>query len=293
MKRSHILVGIVFLVLLLDQALKIWVKTNMSYGEYFTLLGFDWARIHFAENPGMAFGATLGPSQGKIILGLFVLATIAFVIYFFKNRAKLDISLALVSAFLIVVALALGFGLSASNGDYGKLALSLFRIAAVFFLIYYIGLLLEAKVHFGLLLSFALILAGALGNIIDSVIYGQIFSASYVHGPVAELFPAEGGYAGFLYGKVVDMFHFPLFKGYFPSWFPFWSGEPYEFFRPVFNLADTSISLGVINILLFQRDFFAEVENATEEATQQDTTTTTMNTVEKSVDNLGGDTSGE
>lgn len=293
MKRSHILVGIVFLVLLLDQALKIWVKTNMSYGEYFTLLGFDWARIHFVENPGMAFGATLGPSQGKIILGLFVLATIAFVIYFFKNRAKLDISPTLVSAFLIVVALALGFGLNANNGDYGKLALSLFRIAAVFFLIYYIGLLLEAKVHFGLLLSFALILAGALGNIIDSVIYGQIFSASYVHGPVAELFPAEGGYAGFLYGKVVDMFHFPLFKGYFPSWFPFWSGEPYEFFRPVFNLADTSISLGVINILLFQRDFFAEVENATEEATQQDTTTTTMNTVEKSVDNLGGDTSGE
>jgi len=293
LKRSHILVGIVFLVLLLDQALKIWVKTNMSYGEYFTLLGFDWARIHFVENPGMAFGATLGPSQGKIILGLFVLATIAFVIYFFKNRAKLDISPTLVSAFLIVVALALGFGLNANNGDYGKLALSLFRIAAVFFLIYYIGLLLEAKVHFGLLLSFALILAGALGNIIDSVIYGQIFSASYVHGPVAELFPAEGGYAGFLYGKVVDMFHFPLFKGYFPSWFPFWSGEPYEFFRPVFNLADTSISLGVINILLFQRDFFAEVENATEEATQQDTTTTTMNTVEKSVDNLGGDTSGE
>ena len=83
MKRSHILVGIVLLVLLLDQALKFWVKTNMSYGEYFTLLGLDWARIHFVENPGMAFGATLGPNQGKIILGLFVLATISFVIYFF------------------------------------------------------------------------------------------------------------------------------------------------------------------------------------------------------------------
>jgi len=264
LKRSHILVSIVLLVLALDQALKVWVKTNMSYGEYFTLLDFDWARIHFVENPGMAFGATLGPSQGKIILGLFVLATIAFVIYFFKNRTKLGIPIGLVGSFLIVIALALGFGLSTSNGDYGKLALSLFRIAAVFFLIYYIGQLLQAKVHFGLLLSFALILAGALGNIIDSVIYGQIFSASYVHGPVAELFPAEGGYAGFLYGKVVDMFHFPLFKGYFPSWFPFWSGEPFEFFRPVFNLADTSISLGVINILLFQRDFFAEVEEASE-----------------------------
>lgn len=283
LKRSHILVGIVLLVLLLDQALKIWVKTNMSYGEYFTLLGLDWARIHFVENPGMAFGATLGPSQGKIILGLFVLAAISFVIYFVKNRAKLGISLGLVSAFLIVVALALGFGLNANNGDYGKLALSLFRIAAVFFLIYYIDQLLQAEVHFGLLLSFSLILAGALGNIIDSVIYGQIFSASYVHGPVAELFPEEGGYAGFLYGKVVDMFHFPLFKGYFPSWFPFWSGEPFEFFRPVFNLADTSISLGVINILLFQRDFFAEVEEATE---NKEATQSTMSVEEKTIDEV-------
>ncbi len=209
MKRSHIIIIIVLLVLFLDQALKVWVKTNMEYGEYFNLLGFDWARIHFVENPGMAFGIELG-------------------------------------------------------GDYGKLALSLFRIGAVFFLIYYIGELIKMKVSFGLLISFALILAGALGNILDSAIYGLIFSASEYHGGLAEFMPEGGGYASFLHGKVVDMLHFPLFEGKFPEWLPMWGGEHFEFFRPVFNLADTSITIGVLNIILFQRSFFAVDEPETD-----------------------------
>jgi len=205
LKRSYIIFIIVLLILFLDQALKIWVKTNMEYGEYFNLLGFDWARIHFVENPGMAFGIELG-------------------------------------------------------GDYGKLALSLFRIGAVFFLIYYIGELIKMKVSFGLLISFALILAGALGNILDSAFYGLIFSASEYHGGLAEFMPEGGGYASFLHGKVVDMLHFPLFEGKFPDWFPGWGGRHFEFFRPVFNLADTSITVGVLNIILFQRSFFAAEE---------------------------------
>ena len=207
LKRSHIIFIIVLLVLFLDQALKIWVKTNMEYGEYFNLLGFDWARIHFVENPGMAFGIELG-------------------------------------------------------GDYGKLALSLFRIGAVFFLIYYIGELIKMKVSFGLLISFALILAGALGNILDSAFYGLVFSASEYHGGLAEFMPEGGGYSSFLHGKVVDMLHFPLFEGKFPEWFPRWGGQHFEFFRPVFNLADTSITVGVLNIILFQRHFFATEELA-------------------------------
>ncbi len=221
MKRSHIIIIIVLSVLLLDQALKIWVKTNMEYGEYFNLLGFDWARIHFVENPGMAFGAEI-------------------------------------------------------PWEYGKLALSLFRIGAVFFLIYYIGELIKMKVSFGLLISFALILAGALGNILDSAFYGLIFSASEYHGGLAEFMPEDGGYASFLHGKVVDMLHFPLFQGKFPEWLPKWGGEHFEFFRPVFNLADTSITVGVLNIILFQRSFFAVDESEADKTLDAAENTTTV-----------------
>ena len=153
------------------------------------------------------------------------------------------------------------------GGSYGKLALSLFRIIAVGFLIYYLRFLDKAGASFGLLLSFALILAGAIGNILDSAFYGLIFSESVPYEDPAVMFPAEGGYAPFLYGKVVDMLYFPIFSGYFPDWFPFWGGERFLFFKPVFNIADTAITLGVINILLFQRSFFS---NAPEEEQQQD-----------------------
>lgn len=142
------------------------------------------------------------------------------------------------------------------GGSYGKLALSLFRIFAVVFLIYYLRQLIRSDVSYGLLISFALILAGALGNIIDSAFYGLIFSESPYHGGVATLFPPEGGYAGFLHGRVVDMLYFPIIRGAFPDWFPFWGGEPFLFFKPIFNIADLSISLGVLNILLFQHSFF-------------------------------------
>jgi len=264
LNRSSIIVGIILFVLFLDQSLKIWVKTNMEYGEYFNLLGFDWAQIHFVENNGMAFGLSMGGTQGKIVLGLFMLMVISFLVYFFKNPKEAGVPSWIVYSFLAVIVTASTLGFMGGNGDYGKLALSLFRIAAVFFLIYYIAQLLDTEVHFGLLISFALILAGALGNIIDSAIYGKIFSASPYHGGLAELFPENGGYADFLYGKVVDMLYFPLIKGHFPSWFPFWGDESFLFFRPVFNLADTSITLGVLNILLFQRDFFADLEKEEE-----------------------------
>ena len=142
-------------------------------------------------------------------------------------------------------------------GNLGKLLLSVFRIVAVGFLIYYIRLLMQQGAKLGLLLCFGLILAGALGNIIDSAFYGLIFSSSY-HGGVAEFLPEGGGYAGLLYGNVVDMFYFPLFRGTFPDWLPGWGGDPFVFFRPVFNLADAAISVGVVLLLLFHRDFFVE-----------------------------------
>ena len=200
MKNSYKIVGIILLVLILDQWLKIHIKTTYTLGGGFKILGLDWARIHFVENEGMAFGITFGGMTGKLIL-------------------------------------------------------SLFRIVMVTFLIYILQNLIRAKESMGLLVSFALIIAGALGNIIDSAFYGMIFSESY-HGNIAEMFPEGGGYSGFLYGKVVDMFYFPMINTRIPEWFPFWAGERFQFFKPVFNIADSAISVGVISILLFYRKFF-------------------------------------
>lgn len=166
----------------------------------------------------------------------------------------------------------MAFGISI-GGDYGKLFLSVFRIFAVVFLIYYLAQLIKAGVKKGLLLSFALILAGALGNIIDSAFYGLIFSESPYHdGSVATIFPEGGGYAGFLYGKVVDMLYFPLISGRFPEWLPIWGGEHFLFFRPVFNIADMAITIGVISIILFHRQFFS-ADNPTVQAPVTDATT--------------------
>lgn len=140
------------------------------------------------------------------------------------------------------------------GGDYGKLALSLFRIVAVGGIGYYLFTLLKEKTPFGLTASISLIFAGALGNIIDSVFYGIIFNDSF--NQLATLFPSEGGYSELLHGKVVDMLYFPLLNGHFPDWLPLWGSEHFIFFRPVFNIADSSITVGITLIILFQRQFF-------------------------------------
>jgi len=176
---------IIFLVLLADQVLKTWIKTNMYIGQEFKIIG-NWFIIHFTENNGMAFGLEFG-------------------------------------------------------GEFGKLALSLFRIFAVAGIGYGLHYLIQKKYHRGLILNVALIFAGALGNIIDSVFYGKIY-----------------GYAELFHGRVVDMFYFPIMEGHFPTWFPIWAGEEFVFFRPVFNIADAAISVGVIIILIFQKTYFKE-----------------------------------
>ncbi len=145
------------------------------------------------------------------------------------------------------------------GGEWGKLGLSIFRIVAVIFLSSYLRMLIKSKVPLGFLVSAGLILAGAIGNIIDSAFYGLLFSESTRYA-VAEFLPAGGGYESFLHGRVVDMFHFPLYEGYFPDSFPHWGGEKFEFFRPVFNVADMSITIGVASIILFYRGVFNSEE---------------------------------
>ena len=189
------------LILIADQALKIWVKTHMLIGSRgeIAVLG-NWFILHFTENEGMAFGMKFG-------------------------------------------------------GEFGKITLSIFRIIAVIAIGWYLGRMTRRKEPFGFILSISLILAGALGNIIDSAFYGMIFSESTFH-EVARIFPPEGGYSSFLHGKVVDMFYFPIVQGYYPDWFPFWGGSELIFFRPVFNIADSSITVGVTILILFQKRFF-------------------------------------
>ena len=213
-KRAVIIViAVVFLVLLLDQSSKIWVKMNMEYGEEFLILGMGWARIHFLQNSGMAFGISFGEHTGKLML-------------------------------------------------------TLFRVFAVGFIVYIIRQLIQSKAKTGLLICFALIFAGAIGNIIDSLVYGQLFGASSFHGGVAEFLPSDGGYAGFLYGKVVDMLYFPLIRSEFPTWVPMWGGESFEFFSPVFNVADSAITIGITILLIFYRSFFSEKKEEKEPTPQ-------------------------
>ena len=140
------------------------------------------------------------------------------------------------------------------GGEYGKIVLSLFRIVAVFGIIWYMHHLIENKAPRGLVISIALILAGAIGNIIDSAFYGMIFSESFM--TPAQWFPEGGGYASFLHGRVVDMLYFPVIQGRYPSWIPFLGGDLFIFFRPVFNLADTAITTGVLITLVFYRRYF-------------------------------------
>jgi signal peptidase II len=145
------------------------------------------------------------------------------------------------------------------GGSFGKIALTLFRLLAVIFGVFYIRKIIRAREHRGFIVCAALIFAGALGNLIDSMFYGMIFTHSDMYAQnLAQAFSKSGGYATFLHGRVVDMLYFPLAQGTFPKWMPIWGGEYFEFFRPVFNIADASISIGVIAILLFQKKFFGK-----------------------------------
>ena len=156
----------------------------------------------------------------------------------------------------------MAFGLE-FGGDFGKLFLSLFRIVFVGAMFWFLYKLVKEKASTLFVTVVSLVIAGAVGNIIDSVFYGVIFSSSEF-GTIAEMFPPEGGYSTLLHGKVVDMFYFPLLSGQFPDWFPIWGGESFMFFRPVFNLADASISMGVILWILFQKKIYPEEKPNTE-----------------------------
>ncbi len=160
-------------------------------------------------------------------------------------------------------------------GEYGKVFLSVFRVFAVVAIGWYLFKLAKQKeIPFGFIVSISFIFAGAIGNIIDSLFYGLIFNNSF--GQVATLFPESGGYASFLHGRVVDMFYFPLIQGRYPDWFPVWGGDPFIFFRPVFNIADSAITVGIFSILLFYRRYF----NKPEEKSADMEVETENNTVE-------------
>lgn len=135
--------------------------------------------------------------------------------------------------------------------SWGKIALSVFRIVAVVLIGWYLAKQCRREARSLYVVCLSLVWAGAVGNILDSVFYGKIFSSSW--GQVAELFPADGGYAPWLHGRVVDMLYFPLIEGRFPSWSPLWADESFVFFRPVFNVADAAISVGIAMLLLFCR----------------------------------------
>lgn len=149
----------------------------------------------------------------------------------------------------------MAFGME-MGGKPGKFILSIFRIVAIFGIGWFLNNLITKKNNLGLILAVSAIMAGAIGNIIDSAFYGLIFSESF--NQPAIMFPPGGGYSSFLHGRVVDMFYFPIINSHWPSWLPIKGGETLVFFRPVFNIADSAITCGVLSILLFQKKMFSE-----------------------------------
>lgn len=209
MKARHVTL-IILLIIIADQLLKIWIKTNYHLNEHHQVIGSGF-QLYFVENPGMAYGWKFG-------------------------------------------------------GEWGKMALTIFRMIAVIFGTWYLRKIIREKQHKGFIFCAALVYAGALGNLIDSSFYGLLFDKGMTIDPALKEYVgynglakfSSNGYASFLHGNVVDMLYFPVLKGQFPSWFPFWGGDDFEFFRPIFNIADASITTGVISILVFQRRFFKQ-----------------------------------
>lgn len=191
--------AMVIVILIIDQAVKLWVKTNMTLGESIRIT--DWFYIYFIENNGMAYGMQIG----------------------------------------------------------SKLALSLFRVVAIVVLTFYIWRQVrKPEARWGYIVCLALVLAGAAGNLIDCMFYGLCFDASGFHS-VSQYVGFGQGYAPFLMGKVVDMLYFPLIETTYPDWFPWWAGERFVFFSPIFNIADSSISVGVAALLLFYHKEISQI----------------------------------
>jgi signal peptidase II len=197
-KRGWMAILIVMAILLIDQVIKIWVKTNMTLHEQIEI--FSWFKIVFIENNGMAYGMEIG----------------------------------------------------------SKLVLSIFRMVAISILGYYIYGQVKKKARWGYLVCLSMVMAGAIGNLLDSMFYGLVFNASSEY-YTSYWVPFGNGYAPFLMGKVVDMFYFPLIVTTWPEWVPVVGGNPYVFFSPIFNFADASISVGVVLLLLFYRKEISEI----------------------------------
>ncbi len=201
LKKASLLI---IIILLVDQISKYYVKTHFALGDDIQV--FNWFKILFVENNGMAWGTKLSDFTNLI-----------------SERTA-------------------------------KVILTLFRVVAIFGIGYWLVNTIKTKGPKLLIISIALIFAGAMGNIIDSVFYGVIFNDSV--GQLAQLFPAEGGYDTFLHGNVVDMLYFPMWKGFLPEWIPFVGGDYFTFFEPVFNVADMAISTGFIMLIVFNRKVF-------------------------------------
>ena len=196
--KSRIALLVIFSVLIIDQIIKVWIKTHMYWHESIRVT--DWFYIYFTENNGMAFGMEI----------------------------------------------------------LGKLFLTSFRIVAVTIIGWFLYKFVKQGVKIGFIICISLILTGALGNIIDSVFYGVLFNES-THSQIASFLPEGGGYASLFYGKVVDMFYFPIIDTNWPQWLPFIGGQHFIFFSPIFNFADAAISCGIISLLLFYSKYLNEV----------------------------------
>lgn len=197
-KRGWMAVALVIAILVVDQVIKIWVKTHMTLHEQIEV--FSWFKIVFIENNGMAYGMEIG----------------------------------------------------------SKLVLSLFRVIAISVLGYYIAQQVRKKARWGYIVCLSMVMAGAAGNIFDSMFYGLVFNASSEF-YTSYFVPFGTGYAPFLMGKVVDMFYFPLIVTTWPDWMPMVGGSQFVFFSPIFNFADSSISVGVVLLILFYRKEISEI----------------------------------